>query len=213
MKNIALFLVIAFMLGCKDSPKVKQEGLNNNPQYESKIQNDKNANTDIDDMYFMEKGKMYAQSTQKVLGKNLMSNIQKNGVVAAVEFCNEKAYSLTDSMAIIHNAKIRRVTDKPRNLENQANEKELEYIEYFKSKINNKEFYEPILTTENGITNFYSPIITNTMCLNCHGTPISNIDPKVMQIINDKYPYDKAIGYKENDVRGLWSITFNDEIK
>ena len=43
--------------------------------------------------------------------------------------------------------------------------------------------------------------------------PVSNIDPKVMQIINDKYPYDKAIDYKENEVRGLWSITFNDEIK
>ena len=114
-------------------------------------------------------------------------------------------------MAIIYNAKIRRVTDKPRNLENQANGKELEYIEFFKAKVSNKETYEPILTTENGTTHFYSPIVTNTMCLNCHGTPIMNIDPKVSLKLNTKYPYDKAVGYKENEVRGMWSITFNDE--
>lgn len=170
-----------------------------------------NGNFNMSKENLMERGMTYAQSTQKVLGKNLMLTLQKNGAVKAVEFCNERAYPLTDSMAIIHNAKIRRVTDKPRNLENQANEKELEYIEFFKSKIKNKETYEPILISENGTTHFYSPIVTNTMCLNCHGTPITNIDPKVTQIINDKYPYDKAIGYKENEVRGIWSITFNDE--
>ena len=139
-----------------------------------------------------------------------MLRLQKNGIEDAVVFCNERAYPLTDSMAIFHNAKIRRVTDKPRNLENQANEKELEYIEFFKSKVKNKETYKPILTTENGTTHFYSPIITNTMCLNCHGTPITNIDPKVSLLLSTKYPYDKAVGYTENEVRGIWSITFND---
>lgn len=158
-----------------------------------------------------EKGKMYAQSTQKVLGKNLMLNIQKNGALGAVEFCNENAYPLTDSMAIVHHSKIKRVSDKPRNQNNKASKKELEYIAYFKSKINNNESYEPILTNENGIINFYSPIVTNTMCLNCHGVPETNIDTKVTQFLNDKYPYDEAIGYKENEVRGIWSISFKDE--
>lgn len=170
-----------------------------------------NGSLNMSKQNLMERGMTYAQSTQKVLGKNLMSSLQKYGAVAAVEFCNERAYPLTDSMAIIYNAKIRRVTDKPRNIKNLATEKELEYIDLFKAKIKNNETYEPILISENGMTHFYTPIVTNTMCLNCHGTPLTNIDQKVAQIINDKYPYDKAIGYNENEVRGIWSITFNDE--
>jgi uncharacterized protein YuzE len=210
MKSIVLILGIVLVLSCKDSPKVKQE-TEVNTIGESKNNNGTETDPEINDTNFLEKGKLYTQSTQKILGKNLMLNLQKNGAVAAVEFCNERAYPLTDSMAIIYNAKIRRVTDKPRNLENQANGKELAYIEFFKAKVSNKETYEPILATENGTTHFYSPIVTNTICLNCHGTPITNIDPKVSLILNTKYPYDKAVGYKENEVRGIWSITFNDE--
>lgn len=210
MKNILLVSVIVFAISCKDSPKVKQEVLDNSDSISLSVGTPE-IDTKINDSLLLEKGKMYAQSTQKVLGKNLMLNIQKNGPLGAVAFCNEKAYPLTDSMAIAHHAKIKRVSDKPRNQNNKADKKELEYIAFFKSKINNNESYEPILTNENGITNFYSPIVTNTMCLNCHGVPETNIDPKVTQLLNDKYPYDKAIGYKENEVRGIWSISFKDE--
>ncbi|MEH6512333.1 hypothetical protein [Maribacter arcticus] len=130
MKSIVLILGIVLVLSCKDSPKVKQE-TEVNTIGESKNNNGTETDPEINDTNFLEKGKLYTQSTQKILVKNLMLNLQKNGAVAAVEFCNERAYPLTDSMAIIYNAKIRRVTDKPRNLENQANGKELEYIEFF----------------------------------------------------------------------------------
>ncbi|SIR22964.1 Tll0287-like domain-containing protein [Maribacter ulvicola] len=206
MKKIFLLLAVVLVLSCKDSPKVKD---GNKVETTNTIETSKIAT--INDSVLLEKGKSYAQSTQKVLGKNLMASLQKSGAVGAVEFCNEKAYPLTDSMAVEHNAKIRRVSDKPRNTNNQANKEELEYIEFFKSKINNNESYQPILMNENGTTKFYTPIITNTMCLNCHGVPETNIDPKVTLLLNDKYPYDQATGYKENEVRGIWSITFNQE--
>ncbi|SFR77241.1 Tll0287-like domain-containing protein [Maribacter stanieri] len=210
MDKIFLMLGLVFTFSCKDAPKVKQEIIDNSKS-ESFKKHTTVKDAKISDSLLLEKGKMYAQKTQTVLGKNLMLQLQKGGPVDAVAFCNEKAYPLTDSIAAIYNAKIKRVTDKPRNPKNKANELELEYIEYFKSKIKNKESFEPILTSNNGTTNFYSPIVTNTMCLNCHGTPVTNIAPKVSQIINDKYPYDKATGYTENEVRGIWSISFNKE--
>ncbi|WP_405382841.1 DUF3365 domain-containing protein [Maribacter sp. LLG6340-A2] len=210
MKQLTLILGVLFIIGCKDSPKIKQ-GPIDKVVNESVNTNDNAGILKNNDSLLVEKGKMYAQSTQKVLGRNLLLNIQNNGVLGAVAFCNEKAYPLTDSMAIVHHAKIKRVSDKPRNTNNQANKKELEYIESFKSKIKNNESYEPILTTENGNTQFYLPIVTNTMCLNCHGVPEKNIDPKVTHLLQEKYPNDKAIGYKENEVRGIWSISFNNE--
>ncbi|WP_324026256.1 DUF3365 domain-containing protein [Maribacter sp. BPC-D8] len=211
MKNIFLLSVIVFTISCKDAPKVKQDVVIDNSNNSSSSVSTSEIDAKVNDSLLLEKGKMIAQSTQKVLGKNLMLNIQKNGPIGAVTFCNEKAYPLTDSMAIVHHAKIKRVSDKPRNQNNKASKKELEYIAFFKSKINNNESYEPILANENGNTYFYSPIVTNTMCLNCHGVPETNIDPKVTQLLNDKYPYDEAIGYKENEVRGIWSISFKDE--
>ncbi|GGG93489.1 hypothetical protein GCM10011416_08290 [Polaribacter pacificus] len=180
----------------------------NHPQ--SSINQDKKvAPTDKPSISNKEKGLAYALSTQAVLGKNLMATIQKEGTVAALRFCNEQAYPLTDSMAVQHNAIIKRVSDKPRNLANLASFKEKEYIEIFKKDaLKNKES-EPILVENNGIVSFYYPIKTNASCLQCHGKPNSNIQKNTLAALKKLYPNDKAIGYNINEVRGIWSISFN----
>lgn len=156
-----------------------------------------------------EMGMKFAQETQKVLGKNLMGTIQNKGVDEAVAFCNERAYPLTDSMSINFNARIKRVSDKPRNPENAANTSELAYIETFKKEVAAGGFIEPILKEENGKVYFYYPIVTNSMCLNCHGTPGKTIQTDVVQHLSRLYPDDKATGYDVNEVRGIWSIVFD----
>jgi len=45
-------------------------------------------------------------------------------------------------------------------------------------------------------------------CLGCHGTEGGDINAKTLKIIKQKYPEDKATGYKEGDLRGWWKITF-----
>nr|WP_297782420.1 DUF3365 domain-containing protein [uncultured Allomuricauda sp.] len=156
-----------------------------------------------------ELGMKYALETKKVLGKNLMGTIQNKGVEEAVVFCNERAYPLTDSMSINFNARIKRVSDKPRNPNNKANAIELEHIETFKNQVAAGESVEPILKEENGKIYFYYPIVTNSMCLNCHGKPEKNITPKVLTHLSQLYPDDKATGYGPDEVRGIWSIVFN----
>jgi cytochrome c551/c552 len=156
-----------------------------------------------------EMGMKYASETQKVLGKNLMGTIQNKGVDEAVVFCNEKAYPLMDSMSTNFNARIKRVSDKPRNPNNKANATELAHIITFKSKVSAGESVEPILKEENGKVYFYYPIVTNTMCLNCHGTPEKEIAPDVLTHLSQLYPDDKAIGYGADEVRGIWSIVFD----
>ncbi|MHA7831962.1 MAG: c-type heme family protein [Flagellimonas sp.] len=156
-----------------------------------------------------ELGMKYALETKKVLGKNLMGTIQNKGVGEAVVFCNEKAYPLTDSMSTNFNARIKRVSDKPRNPNNKANAVELAHIETFKSTVAAGKSVEPILKEENGKVYFYYPIVTNTMCLNCHGTPEKEIAPEVLTHLSQLYPDDKAIGYGPDEVRGIWSIVFD----
>ncbi|MDP5229455.1 MAG: DUF3365 domain-containing protein [Cellulophaga sp.] len=155
-------------------------------------------------------GLSYAIATKQILGKNLMGAIQKKGTLGALEFCNIQAYPLTDSMATVHNAKIKRVSDKPRNLSNKANAQELEYIESFKTAVANNSDIKPIIKEEGSTVNFYYPITTNAMCLQCHGSE-KEVSPETYKALKNLYPADKALGYAENEVRGIWSIQFNSE--
>ena len=158
---------------------------------------------------YSEIGLEYALSTKAELGKNLMGKIQKEGTLAALKFCNVKAYPLTDSMSVVHNATIKRVSDKPRNPKNAANSKEKAYIKIFKDDVMANKESDPIVVEAKERVKFYYPIKTNSMCLQCHGNPTSEIKPITLKEINKLYPTDLATGYSENQVRGIWSITFN----
>ncbi|GGD28378.1 Tll0287-like domain-containing protein [Flavobacterium orientale] len=147
----------------------------------------------------------YALSTKKVLGKNLMEAIQQKGTMEALIFCNIQAIPLTDSMSTQFNATIKRVSDKNRNPNNKANEEELNYIAQFKKDLVDKKDIKPVALEKGDKIQFYYPIETNTMCLQCHG---KQIKPEVQRQILKLYPKDLAIGYDENEVRGIWSITF-----
>ncbi|MDE0535149.1 c-type heme family protein [Tenacibaculum sp. L6] len=158
-------------------------------------------------------GLEYAMETKKALGKNLMGAIQKQGTLHALQFCNEQAYKLTDSMATNFNATIKRVSDKPRNPNNAANKEELEIIEGYKKVVSNNETIKPVTKQVGSTTQFYYPIITNNMCLQCHGTPKTQIKTETLQELALLYPSDKAQGYDVNQVRGIWSISFNNDSK
>ena len=153
-------------------------------------------------------GLKYALSTKAQLGKNLMKAIQEKGTVGAVEFCNIEAMKLTDSMSVMHNAIIKRVSDKARNPKNMANAKELGHIVAFKELVKAGFDIDPIVEEINGEVNFYYPITTNTMCLQCHGTPNEQITSTTFNTLNKLYPEDKATGYDVGQVRGIWSINF-----
>lgn len=157
---------------------------------------------------FADIGLEYALGTKKVLGKNLMGTIQKEGTEKALAFCNHEAIPLTDSMSVHYNAKIKRVSDKNRNPNNRANEEELIYIEQFKKDLAEKKEVKPIVVEGAEQVHFYYPIETNTMCLQCHGKS-ENIKPEVSKKIKELYPNDLAVGYGENEVRGIWSIVFD----
>ncbi|MDH7912768.1 DUF3365 domain-containing protein [Winogradskyella sp. SYSU M77433] len=167
------------------------------------------AQTNFEELPYGERGLKYALSTKAILGKNLMGTIQKEGTLEALEFCNTKAYPLTDSMATVYNAKIKRVSDKPRNKKNTANTEEVEYIKAFKTQLANNVEIEPLVKEEGEEVHVYSPIVTNTMCLQCHGKPNENIKPEILKTLTLLYPDDKAIGYSENQVRGIWNVSFS----
>lgn len=150
----------------------------------------------------LEKGKSLALQTKSILGKNLMQAVKQKGAEGAVEFCNERAIYLTDSMGKKLNSIIKRVTDKPRNENNLANANELEILESLKLEKNKQGVLKEIEGKKIG----YFKIETNEMCMKCHGNLDSDISTKTAHKINEIYPNDKAIGYQPNELRGMWVV-------
>ena len=158
---------------------------------------------------YLERGRQHAMATQAVLGKNLAHAIQTQGTDGALAFCNLKAYPLTDSMATSLGVEIKRVSDKNRNPGNAANEEELHYITTAKEQLSQGEEAKPEVHQADGQLKGYYPILTNQMCLQCHGKPNEDITSATMAKIRELYPADKATGYNENELRGIWVVTMD----
>ncbi len=188
--------------------KGQEKGMGQGKGNSQGMRHGQSANADSN-MSHADRGLQYALSTKGQLGKNLMGTIKKKGTKEAVTFCNERAYALTDSMEIVNYAKIKRVSDKPRNQNNKANAVELDHIETFKTMIASQEEVKPIVEEKGNTVHFYLPITTNSMCLQCHGTLNKELKSDTYKTIKGLYPNDKAIGYDVNQVRGIWSITFD----
>ncbi len=171
-------------------------------QKEMASSKDSEDNTDN----YVKKGLNIALSTKAVLGKNLLTAIQKHGTEGALSFCNEKAIPLTDSMAIALKASIKRVSDKNRNPDNAANEKELDYINQAKLEIQKEGKAGPKVFEQNNKIVGYYPIMTNQMCMQCHGDLKTDIELNTQHKIKELYPEDKAFNYMANELRGIWVI-------
>ena len=159
-----------------------------------------------EDISYEELGLKYAMNTKAVLGKNLIVAIKNKGTEEAVAFCNTRAFNIVDSVGVALNTKIRRVSDFPRNAANNANEIELNYILNAKKAIVSGKKIKPLVQGIDDKMVGYYPILTNNMCMQCHGSPNTQILPATLTKINHLYPTDKATGYGENELRGIWVI-------
>lgn len=160
---------------------------------------------------YKQKGGDFVEASQKVLASNLVGAIQEKGTDGALEFCNIQAIPLTDSMSVELQAHIKRVTDQPRNPDNVANESELNYIRSAKSDLSEGKEVTPAIHYANGKVIGYYPIITNQLCMQCHGNENSQIDHATLEKIKTLYPEDQATGYDVGELRGIWVVEMEEQ--
>lgn len=159
-----------------------------------------------DALSYEERGRKFALGTKQALGSKLLASIQEYGPAGAVDFCHIQALPITDSMSTKYGARIKRVSDRPRNPANMANAAELAYIEALKAAKAQGEELPPLVTPIGGAVRAYYAIETNDMCLKCHGRKDSDIAPDTWKVIADRYPNDQATGYGTGEVRGLFVV-------
>lgn len=156
------------------------------------------------------RGQQVAAAAFKELAGNLQQAIATGGFTNAIEFCSEKAMPLTLAIAQKEGVKLQRVSHRPRNPANAASDHEQALIRGFQASTNTGAAPKPVVeTTATGNEVFYAPIvINNPLCLRCHGDTREEIATDTLAVIRQRYPKDRATGFKLNDVRGLWRIEF-----
>ena len=156
------------------------------------------------------KGKEIAAASFLELSTQLTEQMKAGGPAQAIPFCNEKALPITNQLSEKFDATIKRTSNNLRNQENVPSKRELEILDNFhKMKLENKQLMPIVEVDATNKKHFYAPIIMKANCLVCHGTINEAVNIKTDSILKSLYPNDKATGYAEGDLRGIWSITFN----
>lgn len=192
MRKLAIFLIV-FLLGftgyCKSGEIAIQE-----------------VTQDSD-----EKVKLATKAFDEFFGHlrtELVKAIQKHQVNGAVGVCKEIAPALAEDYSKKYNMRIYRVSDKYRNPRNAPTEDELQVLNYWRERMNNKLEIKPVFYKVGDKTKVMRPVTTFAdLCLQCHGA-VESMDPKVVEAINREYPGDKATGYKLNELRGAFVAEF-----
>ena len=184
-RKITVFLILIAVLACDNSLNKKEKEK------------------------YITKGKEVVQTSFKEMKGQLIAQMKEGGPQQAIPFCNEQALPITQALSEKFNVSIKRTSDKLRNQQNKPSERELEIIQDYKNTITNNNELRPIVELDNyNKKHYYAPILLQAKCLVCHGNLNETISSKTDSIVKSLYPNDKATGYSEGDLRGIWSITF-----
>lgn len=140
----------------------------------------------------------------KTLGGQLKAALQAGGPETAVPVCGQVAIALTKNVGKqFEGLTITRVTDQVRNPANAADELDRAALKRFRAAPKDPKLLAHLTTGDDGKTvRFYRPLITSETCLNCHGNR-NSMPEGLRELLTQRYPDDKAHGYKLGDLRGL----------
>lgn len=146
------------------------------------------------------------------LGEAMQKEMKAGGPVAAVKVCSELAPSITSQISREHGWKVTRVGTRVRNpMLGLPDAWEQQVLAQFQERMNKGEAidalaFAEVVTEPNGkYYRFMKAIGVQPQCLACHGGE-NDIKPEVRALIDERYPHDKARGYKAGDLRGAVSI-------
>ncbi len=158
---------------------------------------------------YREDGDAIVKSASEKLSGTLMAKMKEGGATEAIGFCHQSALPITKKMSAYHDVEIKRTSLKVRNPDNLPNEEELKVLQYYEDRIAEGKELNPLVSLDrDGRPNYYAPIRVQMKCLMCHGTLNQELSAPIDSILKAKYPEDLAVGYKEGELRGIWSLSF-----
>lgn len=149
----------------------------------------------------IQKQKAAAGELKKTMMGELKAKLSENPV-SAIEFCSKNALSITDSVAKKHNLNIKRVSEKNRNGSNTPDASDKKALMQFADAMKKNGKPGEFVVVDG---KYYEPMVTNDMCMVCHGKE-ETISAPVADKIKKLYPADKALGYSVGELRGVIAV-------
>ncbi|MEJ5367021.1 MAG: DUF3365 domain-containing protein [Bryobacteraceae bacterium] len=157
-----------------------------------------------------ERASQAAAGLGRVLMELLGEELKRGGYAGAVRACSELAQNVTEEFGRERGLEIRRVSLRARNPKDQPDEWEAakltEWEKAYKPGTPPEEVFEVVEEGGRRYARYLKPIVVQAMCLGCHGGRESMAE-EVRQVLDERYPRDRATGYKAGDLRGAFSVT------
>jgi len=143
------------------------------------------------------------------LKKLLQSELAAGGFDGAVQACAEQAQGTSRALSERLAVDMRRVSLKNRNAANVPDAFERRVLESFErlpaGARAQAEHVEVVRTGEREELRYMRPLLTGPMCLSCHGRT-ERLSAGVRAVLAERYPNDRATGFRVGDVRGAVSV-------
>jgi len=156
--------------------------------------------------------KMEAKAAIMKLGKTLKSevvkNMKANGPVSTAYFCYKNANKLTKKVNATYKKgiSVKRISLKNRDKNNYPSSKdEIAMLKKLSAQAKAGKKLPKLIVEKISDNHYkvYKPIFVGKKCIVCHGDA-KHRSEEAYKIIKEKYPNDKAIGYKVGDFRGAF---------
>jgi len=159
-----------------------------------------------DDTAVKQEGVKYIKMLGGALKTQLKAKMKEDKTgLTALAFCTSSADKITKEVnsKLPEYASVRRTALKVRNdAVNTADATDMKVMQAYEKAIADKTFTPKDIKVvqEGDTTRVYKPLVAKAVCLKCHGTDLS---PKISDALKSAYPHDKAVGFKEGDLRGV----------
>jgi hypothetical protein len=160
------------------------------------------------------KGRKVAGAMTDDIQKRVFDTMKESGPEAAASVCAYQATAIARDAEKREGVKAKRTSLKVRNPLNAPDDYEKAIMERFEAL--SLEGSLPVERIEfrgtggAGVYRYTKPIVVDQRCLACHGAP-GQISESVRIFIEDRYPKDRAKGYKAGDFIGIVSVMIPDE--
>jgi len=131
----------------------------------------------------------------------LMGTLQEGSPAEAIHVCRDRAPEIAARLSV-NGVRMGRTSHKTRNPAN-APEPWVEPLlaAYLEDPTNTK---PRAVYVDDSTLGYVEPIYVVHFCLSCHGP---SIEPTLLEEIQSVYPEDQAIGFRSDELRGLFWVT------
>jgi hypothetical protein len=163
--------------------------------------------------FISQTGRGIASALMERLGGELQAALREGGPVQAISICSERALPLTAEVTRTQEGvSVKRVTSRCRNPANAPDPMEKLALETFETAAAEGSplpgpLVQKIRRNGGTVYRYYQPLRTATLCLTCHGAP-EQMPETLKAAIRERYPEDRAVGYKEGEFRGAIRVEF-----